>query len=129
LKNVIVDFELTSVASDVFGNRLQLQQLVINLMINAMQALADHGTDVRKIIIHTDRTAFDQVRCTVEDNGTGIDPCHFLHLFEHLLTTKKAGMGMGLIISRFIVEAHGGSICAENNSSSTVYGFPSRCPQ
>jgi C4-dicarboxylate-specific signal transduction histidine kinase len=102
--------------------------LVINLMINAVQALADHDTDVRKIIIRTDRTAFDQVRCTVEDNGTGIDPCHLLHLFEHMLTTKKAGMGMGLIISRSIVEAHGGSICAENNSSSNGARFSVTLP-
>jgi signal transduction histidine kinase len=74
------------------------------------------------------RTAFDQVRCTVEDNGTGIDPCHLPHLFEHMLTTEKTGMGMGLIICRSIVEARAGSVCAENNSSSNGARFSFTLP-
>jgi PAS domain S-box-containing protein len=103
-------------ASKVLADRTQLQQVIVNLAINAMQAMAHAGSAERKIAIRT--AVHDQatLRCTVEDSGPGIKPNDLDHLFDSFFTTKDAGMGLGLAISRSIIEAHGGSIGADNSS-------------
>jgi C4-dicarboxylate-specific signal transduction histidine kinase len=116
-KSVLITFDPTPPTPRIKGNRPQLQQLVVNLVTNAVQALANSNTDSRKIAIRTKTLANDKVCCIIEDSGQGIDPSHFAHLFEDAFTTKTTGMGVGLLISRSIVEAHGGDISADNNSS------------
>src|SRR6185312_11942969 len=99
---------------------MRIQQLIVYLVTNAVQALADHEANIRMISIRmfsirTDHTPSGEICCTIEDSGPGIDRSHLSHLFENTFTTKKTGMGMGLIISRSIIEAHDGCIRAENN--------------
>jgi C4-dicarboxylate-specific signal transduction histidine kinase len=116
-RNVTVDFDTHQSRSEIRGNRLQLQQLIVNLVTNAAQAIANDCKEVRKIVIRTDTLGHDHVCCMIEDSGHGIDSLHLPHLFESMFTTKQGGMGMGLLISKSIIEAHGGSIRAENGST------------
>lgn len=102
-------------APQVVGDRTQLQQVVVNLAVNSMQAMTDAGTETRKIIIRTTLGMPGTVRCSVEDSGPGIGPEHLARLFESFFTTKEGGMGMGLPICRSIIEAHGGRITADND--------------
>jgi signal transduction histidine kinase len=95
------------------GVRVQLQQVVLNLILNGMEALAE-TTQARRILVRTTRNGRD-VQVAVSDTGPGIDPEALSRLFESFFTTKKEGMGLGLSIARSIVEAHDGRIWAENN--------------
>jgi C4-dicarboxylate-specific signal transduction histidine kinase len=115
--DVIMSLDLTSSPSEINGNRSQLHQVIVNLVVNAIQALANTDTIPRKIAVRTSNLADELVCCTVEDSGPGIDPCHLPHLFEDVFTTRPTGMGMGLLISRSIVAVHGGGIRADNYSS------------
>lgn len=92
-------------------DRIQIQQVLINLLRNAVEAMA--GSDRREIMIST-RPAGQMVRIEVADTGPGIAPDHMENLFSEFMTTKSEGMGLGLPISRTIIEAHGGEIRAEN---------------
>lgn len=100
----------------VFGDRTQLQQVIVNLAVNSMQAMEQVQTQHHRITIRTARTDPSSVHCTFEDSGPGITPDDLDHLFDSFFTTKDGGMGMGLPICRSIVEAHGGKISAENNA-------------
>jgi PAS domain S-box-containing protein len=101
----------------VLADRTQLQQVVVNLAINAMQAMAQAASTDRNIIIRTALPDPASVRCSVEDSGPGIEPQHITRLFDSFFTTKDGGMGMGLRICRSVIEAHGGRIAADNESS------------
>jgi PAS domain S-box-containing protein len=103
----------------VLGNRTQLQQVLVNLAINAIQAMARAGTTSPTLVIRTTLTEPQTLCCTFEDSGPGIKPEHLDQLFESFFTTKEIGMGMGLglAISRSIIEAHGGIIRADNESA------------
>jgi PAS domain S-box-containing protein len=94
---------------DVVGDRIQLQQVVINLMVNAIQALTQPGVDNRVLTVRVARDG-DDIGIEVEDTGPGVDPDHAPRLFNAFFTTKTEGMGMGLSISKSIVEAHHGHI-------------------
>jgi PAS domain S-box-containing protein len=107
---VILDLRLEPDLPDVTADRTQIQQVIVNLAVNAMQAMA--GSDHRSLILATSRSADGQVSLAVEDSGPGL-PEETNRLFEGFYTTKEAGMGMGLAICRTIVEAHGGAIVAE----------------
>ena len=98
----------------VLGDRVQLQQVVINLAVNAIQAMATSGGVVRELAIRTAVTPEGGVLIEVEDTGPGIADDVLKQLFESFFTTKTAGMGMGLAICRSIIEAHGGRIAAAN---------------
>jgi len=98
------------------GDRVQLQQVLLNLLLNAMDAVNDSAPDCRRVTVRV-QSADTLVEVTVSDTGHGIPPDKFFRLFEPFFTTKANGMGMGLPISRRIMEAHGGSIRAENDSS------------
>ena len=100
----------------VVGDRTQLQQVIVNLAMNSMQAMTDAGSEIRKISIRTAATETGTVQCSVDDSGPGISCEHMVRLFESFFTTKDDGMGMGLPICRSIIEAHGGSITADNAS-------------
>jgi C4-dicarboxylate-specific signal transduction histidine kinase len=98
----------------VLGDRVQLQQVIINLAVNAIQAMAAVGGAVRELAIRTAATPEDGVLIEVEDMGPGIAHDLLERLFESFFTTKATGMGMGLAICRSIIEAHGGRIAAAN---------------
>src|SRR5205085_6586961 len=90
------------------GDRVQLQQVVLNLMMNALDAMAEcKGT--RRIVVHTGRDN-GAIRVAVEDSGPGVDSHSAPNVFQPFYTTKPQGMGMGLSISRSIIEAHGGTL-------------------
>ncbi|MGY4506212.1 PAS domain S-box-containing protein [Bradyrhizobium sp. GM24.11] len=101
----------------VLGDRTQLQQVIVNLAINAVQAMIQAGHDDRRIVISTVTQDATTLCCSVEDNGPGIAGEHVSRLFESFFTTKESGMGMGLPICRSIVEAHGGRIGAEGSAT------------
>ncbi len=115
LENQRVDVETDYAASPqrVCGDRVQLQQVVINLVMNAVQAMSGVAPGARRLRIRT--RAFDDghAHVVVEDSGTGIRHADFDRLFSAFFTTKEDGMGMGLSICRSIVEAHGGRIWAD----------------
>jgi PAS domain S-box-containing protein len=105
-------------APKVLADRTLLQQVIVNLAVNAMQAITHAECVERRISIRTAVLDGATLRCSVEDSGPGIKPEHLGHLFDSFFTTKDAGggMGLGLAISRSIIEAHGGRISADNAS-------------
>jgi C4-dicarboxylate-specific signal transduction histidine kinase len=114
-RNVTVSLELASDLPPVLGDRVQLQQVLLNLLINAFDAVGDKPADERLVTI---RTALDDetaVRVSVRDRGIGMAPERLAQLFQAFCTTKKNGLGMGLSVTRSIVEAHRGRIWAEPN--------------
>lgn len=100
----------------VFGDRIQLQQVIVNLAINSIQAMQDAGSPDRRITIETTQSS-GMVHFTLVDSGPGIRSEHLVRLFESFFTTKTDGMGMGLPICRSIIEAHGGRIAAANDDA------------
>jgi PAS domain S-box-containing protein len=115
--NVSISLDLLPTLPKVRGDRVQLQQVVVNLVINAAQAMANADAARRVISIHTMLIDGRTIGCAVEDSGPGIDPQHFGRLFDSFYTTKESGMGLGLPVSRSIIEAHHGELRADNNSS------------
>jgi PAS domain S-box-containing protein len=110
----------TQLADDlpyISGDRVQLHQVLLNLLSNAMDAMKSVSDRPRVLRIQTQRHAGRAVLSTVEDSGIGLDPEHIEQLFEPFYTTKAHGFGMGLSISRSIIEAHGGRLWAEPNRS------------
>jgi len=108
----------------VLGDRVQLQQVIINLMINGIQAMADIDNRTRSLLIRSDHDQSGQVLVSVQDSGNGIDPANANRLFDAFYTTKPSGMGMGLSICRSIIEGHGGRIWASNHSGTgAVFQF------
>ncbi len=101
----------------VVGDRTQLQQVFVNLTVNAIHAMAQMGATRPTLVIRTTLADPCTLCCTLEDSGPGIKPEHLDHLFDSFFTTKDAGMGLGLAISRSIIEAHGGYIRADNESA------------
>jgi C4-dicarboxylate-specific signal transduction histidine kinase len=97
------------------ADRVQLQQVLFNLMVNAIAAMSDVPCTARKMVITTAMEDSRTVKVSVTDFGTGIDEDHVERLFEPFYTTKPSGMGMGLAISQAIVKAHGGKMVALNH--------------
>lgn len=106
--------DLHSDVPPVAGDKVQLQQVVINLVVNGIQAMAGVIGRENSLIIRSKRHR-NGVSVSVIDNGTGIDPRHLDTLFDASFTTKPAGMGTGLSICRSIIEAHDGEVGASNN--------------
>jgi signal transduction histidine kinase len=101
-----------------------LQQVVLNLLLNGLDAMHDVADRPRDLVIRTEREATDHVRVAVRDSGSGIDPRLATRLFDAFYTTKPGGMGMGLSISRSIVEQHGGRLWAvPNDGPGTTFQF------
>jgi signal transduction histidine kinase len=105
-------------------DRVQLQQVLLNLIINAIEAMSGIKERPRELTIVSALDGPDTVSVEVRDSGTGLDPEHAPHLFEAFYTTKAEGLGIGLSISRSIVEAHGGRLSAAANAPhGTVFLF------
>jgi two-component system sensor kinase FixL len=114
LRQVRIDEQLADSAIQISGDRVQLQQVVINLLLNGLDVSAGLAHP-RRIVIGTGARN-REATVTLRDWGSGIPTEALSHIFEPFFTTKRAGLGMGLSISRSIVEAHGGRIWAANNS-------------
>jgi len=98
----------------VHGDRIQLQQVLLNLISNSFDAM-EKNEGLREILIRTNRQDSETIMVSVKDSGSGISKQNLSKLFEHFFTSKPDGLGMGLSISRSIVEAHGGHLEAANN--------------
>jgi C4-dicarboxylate-specific signal transduction histidine kinase len=97
------------------GDRTQLQQVILNLIINAIEAMSCVGEGSRRLLISTARHGQDGVLVAVRDSGPGLTPADHERLFEAFYTTKPSGLGMGLSICRSIIEAHGGRLWTTAN--------------
>ena len=97
------------------GDRVQLQQVILNLIMNARDAMSEVADRPRQMRISTSRDAGARVRLTVSDSGIGFDPHDAERLFQAFYTTKSTGMGMGLSVSRSIIEGHAGRLWATPN--------------
>jgi len=114
-RNITPTASLDPAKPEVLADRVQLQQVLLNLMINAMDAMAETPTSKRLVAASTAVLDDGSVEMAVADQGHGIAPENFPRLFSSFWSTKPEGMGLGLNIVQSIVEAHGGSIRAENN--------------
>ena len=115
MRNVSMSLDLASDLPNARGDRVQLQQVVLNLVLNGLEAMREPHAGTRTLVIRTARDAAGAVRVTVQDSGPGIAPKDLGHIFEPLYTTKREGLGMGLAIVHTIISAHGGTVGAENN--------------
>jgi len=108
----------------VLADRVQLQQVLINLIVNAIEAMSSIGERARELVIMTRNIDTDQVQVTVEDSGVGLDPNTMQKIFEPFYTTKPTGLGMGLSISRSILQSHGGRLWATaKDGPGTIFYF------
>lgn len=112
--------ELADDLCPVLGDRVQLQQVVLNLIINGTDAMSTVAGRPRELVITTKNCEMGQVQVTVRDSGTGLDPQSTERIFDAFYTTKPGGMGMGLSISRSIVQSHGGRLWAVANEDAGV---------
>jgi two-component system, LuxR family, sensor kinase FixL len=113
-------------APKVRGDKVQLQQVVLNLLLNAFQAMKDRPVNERQVAVRTELDG-NGVIVTVRDSGEGLKDDQLEKIFQPFYTTKENGLGLGLAISQSIVEAHGGRLWAENNPDrgATIYfGVP-----
>jgi PAS domain S-box-containing protein len=112
---VALESELADDLPPITGDRVQLQQVILNLLRNASDAMGDVHDRPRRLLVRTQREAKDRVRVSVRDAGVGVDPQGMNKLLEAFYTTKRDGMGLGLSVSRSIIERHRGRLWAEPN--------------
>jgi PAS domain S-box-containing protein len=108
-------FELSNSLPLVWGDRVQLQQVILNLIVNAIEAMSGISQNQRRLLITSMKDGANNVLVTVQDSGAGLDMKSLDQLFEAFYTTKANGMGMGLAVSHTIVQAHGGRLLATPN--------------
>jgi PAS domain S-box-containing protein len=121
---VSVQTRLTEGLLPVLGDRVQLQQVLLNLILNAAEAMGSAEEGARELVISTEQDQAGGVLVAVSDSGPGIDPTHLDRVFDAFYTTKSSGTGMGLSICRSIIDAHGGKLWAEaNEPSGAVFQF------
>jgi C4-dicarboxylate-specific signal transduction histidine kinase len=117
----------TELADDLrpgIGDRVQLQQVVMNLILNGIEAMRDTEDRTRRLVVRSEMREPDEVLVAIRDEGVGIDPKNLRRIFDPFFTTKPQGMGMGLNISHTIVEAHGGRLWATANGGfGTTFQF------
>jgi signal transduction histidine kinase len=112
---IVLRTELADDLPAVSGDRIQLQQVILNLLRNSADAMVDVHDRPRDLLLRTEREGGDRVRLTVCDVGAGLPPQRLESLFDAFYTTKSGGMGIGLFVSRSIVERHNGRLWAESN--------------
>jgi PAS domain S-box-containing protein len=127
---VSVRTRLTEGLAPVEGDRVQVQQVILNLILNAAEAMGAVDEEARELLISTEQSRTNGVLVAVHDSGPGIDPDHIERVFEHFYTTKCTGMGMGLPICRSIIDAHGGQLSADTNEPrGAVFRFTLPSPE
>jgi signal transduction histidine kinase len=125
---VILRSELADDLPPITGDRVQLQQVILNLLRNASDAMSDVQDRPRQLVIRTEREEGDRVRVTVQDTGVGLEPQGADRLFEAFYTTKSGGMGIGLSVSRSIIESHQGRLwAAPNDGPGATFSFSIPC--
>jgi signal transduction histidine kinase len=112
---VSVQTRLADKLHPVQGDRVQVQQVVLNLVLNAVEAMGSIDAGAREWVISAEQSQTNDIVVAVRDSGPGIDPESLDRVFEAFYTTKSGGMGMGLSICRAIIDAHGGRLWAEAN--------------
>lgn len=120
-RKVTLEFQLASLPARLLGDRVQIQQVLINLIFNAMDAVAANREDQRSVTVSVSRLP-DRIAIRVQDGGHGIEAEHLPQVFDSFFSRKQGGMGLGLSIVKTIVEAHGGTILVEKTSTAgTVF--------
>lgn len=130
-RGVEIETAFDAALPKVLGDRVQLQQVLLNLIVNAIDAVADMPAGRRRVTVRTRRTTDGEVVVAVADRGPGIPAEWLTRLFESFFTTKPRGMGLGLSIARTIVEAHGGHIWADSdgrNGATLHFTLPAFAP-
>jgi signal transduction histidine kinase len=117
---VTVRTQLTPRLPRIHGDQVQLQQVMLNLIVNAIQAMSGVAEERRDLLVNSEATE-EGARVGVRDTGPGLRPESLPRLFEPFYTTKPDGMGMGLSICRSIVEAHGGRLWATGHTSQGAF--------
>jgi PAS domain S-box-containing protein len=122
-RDVALRQELTAAPATVIADRTQLQQVLINLVMNSVDAMEGVSGRAREIVVRSDLSEGEQIILQVQDSGCGVDPGQIEKLFQPFFTTKSKGLGMGLSISRSIIEAHDGSLImsSDGRMGSTVH--------
>jgi PAS domain S-box-containing protein len=115
LQNVHISIESNSELPPVRGDRVQLQQVILNLLVNSFEALKNRPAHDRQVVVRVERGGAGLLKVAVRDRGTGLSGDKLDKIFQPFYTTKGEGLGMGLSISRSIIESHGGHLWAENN--------------
>jgi C4-dicarboxylate-specific signal transduction histidine kinase len=125
---VVLRLDLADDLPLVTSDRVQIQQVIMNLVRNASDAMSSVDARPRELRIRTERDENDHVRLTIQDAGTGFDPQVVNRLFEAFYTTKRDGMGIGLSVSRSIVESHHGRLwAAMNEGPGATFSFSLPC--
>ena len=114
VRGVTLKSELDTGLPQVSADRIEVKQVIVNLALNAMEAMHDQPEAQRQLVIRSRRANRKEAEVSVADSGAGIPSELLPHVFEAFVTSKSAGLGLGLAISRTIVETHGGQIRAEN---------------
>src|SRR5262249_5186855 len=121
---VLVETQLAAEVPRMLGDRIQLQQVLLNLVMNAIEALSGVSAGPRTLWVSSECGAAPEVVIAVRDSGPGLEPEGLARLFEAFYTTKPQGLGLGLAISRRIIEAHGGRLWASaNNDHGATFQF------
>ena len=120
-RSVAIRTQFADDLSPISGDRVQLQQVVLNLVMNAIEAMSGMDEGTRQLAITTRNIEEGQVQVIVQDSGTGIDPNTMGKIFDPFYTTKPGGMGMGLSISRSIIQNHGGRLWASRGDSGLTF--------
>jgi PAS domain S-box-containing protein len=130
-KRILLQSELAGDLPTITGDRIQLQQVILNLLRNASEAMVGVHDRPRQLLIKTEREEGDRVRVTVRDAGVGFDPHSIDKVFDAFYTTKNDGMGIGLSVSRSIVDRHHGRLWAEPNDgpgATFSFSIPTQAP-
>jgi C4-dicarboxylate-specific signal transduction histidine kinase len=121
-QHVSLEMELVPTPPTVLGDRVQLQQVLLNLIMNGIEAMNVIFDRPRVLMIRSDARE-SELLVMVKDSGSGLDPRHLPHIFDTFFTTKKNGMGMGLSISRSIIDAHSGRLWASSDRAAQGTAF------
>ena len=121
---VTLHSDLAESLPTIVGDRVQLQQLLLNLVLNAIEAMGGVKDGPRELVVKTDKGDGGEVRVSVRDSGVGLEPEKLARIFDPFYSTKRDGMGMGLAISRSIAEDHGGRLwAAANEGPGATFAF------
>jgi PAS domain S-box-containing protein len=114
--HVLLTAELATDLAPVLGDRIQLQQVLLNIILNGIEAMSAPDWQPRELMVTSRMSDSAELMVAVKDSGHGLDPGAVEHIFDPFVSTKEGGLGLGLSISRTIIEAHGGSLWATSNA-------------